>query len=43
MLGGFVESEKNLSHDGDYWVAEDARIYESVRVDYKIDDGNVNK
>jgi hypothetical protein len=28
-LGGFIESEKNLSHDGEAWVGEDARVYEN--------------
>ena len=26
-LGGFIESEKNLDHDGDAWVTGDARIF----------------
>ena len=25
--GGFIESEKNLSQDGDAWVSGDARVY----------------
>lgn len=25
-LGGFIESEKNLDHDGDAWVFENARV-----------------
>lgn len=25
-LGGFVESEENLSHEGDCWIADDARV-----------------
>lgn len=28
-LGGFVEGEHNLSHDGDCWVYEEACVYES--------------
>jgi len=27
MLGGWVESEGNLSHDGDCWVCDDAQVY----------------
>ena len=30
--GGYVESEKNLSHDGNCWVYDDAEVYESARV-----------
>lgn len=26
-LGGFVESENNLSHEGDAWVWGDAQVY----------------
>ncbi len=26
-LGGFIESEDNLSHDGEAWVGENARVY----------------
>ena len=26
-LGGFVEKEENLDHDGDAWVSGDARVY----------------
>ena len=26
-LGGYVESEKSLSHEGDAWVSGDARVY----------------
>ena len=26
-LGGFLEKEGNLSHDGDAWVSGDARVY----------------
>ena len=25
--GGYVESEDNLSHDGDCWVSDNARVY----------------
>jgi len=27
-LGGFIESEKNLDHDGDAWLTGDAWVYE---------------
>jgi hypothetical protein len=31
-LGGYVESERNLSQDGDCWVADDAWVYDNARV-----------
>ena len=31
-LGGFVESEDNLSQKGDAWVTDEARVYEDARV-----------
>ena len=31
-LGGFIESENNLSHGGDGWVFNDARIFENAKV-----------
>ena len=31
-IGGFVESDKNLSHDGDAWVYGDARVWGDARV-----------
>ena len=31
-IGGFVESESNLSHYGDCWVFGDAKVYEKARV-----------
>ena len=31
-FGGFVESEKNLSQDGDAWVANDAQVYKSAYI-----------
>lgn len=31
-LGGLIESERNLSHDGDAWVYENARVYEDAEV-----------
>ncbi len=30
--GGFVESEKNLSHDGDAWVYGNAKVYDSATI-----------
>lgn len=32
-LGGFIEDELNLSHDGDAWVYDNARVYGDARVD----------
>ena len=31
-LGGWIEKEENLSHDGDCWVTGEARIYGNARV-----------
>ena len=31
-LGGFVESEKNLSHEGDCWISNDAKVYDFARI-----------
>ena len=31
-LGGFIESESNLSHDGDCWVADFAYVYGDAKV-----------
>ena len=31
-LGGYVEKEENLSHDGDAWVCGDAQVYGNARV-----------
>ena len=31
-LGGYIESEINLSHDGDCWVADNARVFGNARV-----------
>ena len=31
-LGGFVEKEENLDHDGDAWVYGDAQVYGDARV-----------
>lgn len=32
QLGGWVETEKNLSQDGDCWIYDDAKVYEAARV-----------
>ena len=32
-IGGFVESEANLSHEGDCWIYDSALVYEKARVD----------
>ncbi|WP_375703921.1 hypothetical protein [Bartonella sp. AD13SXNS] len=32
QLGGFIENENNLSHDGNCWVYENARIANDVHV-----------
>lgn len=31
-LGGYIEKEKNLDHDGECWVADDAKVYNKARV-----------
>ena len=31
-LGGYIGSEKNLSHDGNCWVSENAQVYGNVWV-----------
>ena len=31
-LGGFIESEKNLDHDGNAWVFDSACVFDSARV-----------
>ena len=31
-LGGFVESESNLGHDGDCWIGGNAKVYDNGRV-----------
>ena len=31
-LGGYIQREKNLSHDGDAWVADNAKVYDSAQV-----------
>ena len=30
--GGYVENEKNLSHEGDCWVYNSAKVYDNARV-----------
>ena len=32
QLGGFIESENNLSHDGNAWICSNAEVYGNVRV-----------
>jgi hypothetical protein len=31
-IGGYIEKESNLSHDGDCWIYDDARVYGNARV-----------
>ena len=31
-LGGFIENEKNLSHEGLCWVSDEARVFDSASV-----------
>jgi tetrahydrodipicolinate N-succinyltransferase len=31
-LGGYIEKEDNLSHAGNAWVADDARVYDNAQV-----------
>lgn len=31
-IGGYVESEDNLSHDGDCWIYDDAMVYANARI-----------
>lgn len=31
-LGGYIESESNLSQDGTAWVSDDAKVYDTARV-----------
>jgi carbonic anhydrase/acetyltransferase-like protein (isoleucine patch superfamily) len=31
-LGGFVQNESNLSHKGDCWIYENAKVYEEAKV-----------
>jgi len=31
-MGGYIESEKNLSHDGNCWVADHGLVYEKGQV-----------
>ena len=48
-LGGYIESESNLSHEGNCWVYDDAYIYKGLRVsgeaqvfkDYKVLGGHI--
>ena len=38
--GSFIESESNLSHDGDAWVSDNAKVFGNARVycDARISD-----
>lgn len=36
-LGGYVEKEENLSHDGDAWVSGNARVYGNAQVSGNAD------
>ena len=38
-IGGFIESETNLSHNGDCWVFDDAKVYGNAKV---FDDAKVS-
>lgn len=31
-LGGYVEDESNLSHEGDCWIGEDAKVFDRATV-----------
>lgn len=31
-LGGWIEKEDNLSHNGEAWVGDDAQVFEDARV-----------
>ena len=31
-LGGYIEKEENLSHDGNCWVYQDAKVYDKAKV-----------
>ena len=31
-LGGYIESEKNLSHDGNCWISGNARVYGDAKI-----------
>jgi len=31
-IGGYIESENNLSHEDDAWVSENAQVYGDARV-----------
>lgn len=33
-LGGWVESEKNLSHEGKCWITDNAMIFDNARVEH---------
>ena len=31
-LGGFIEKEENLSHEGNCWVRDDVTVYDNARI-----------
>lgn len=31
-LGGYIESEKNLSHRGSCWIYNDSKVYEDAEI-----------
>ena len=37
-LGGWIESDANLSQDGDAWVGGEARVYGEARVDGTVEE-----
>lgn len=39
-LGGYIQSDKNLSHEGNCWVYDNAKVYDNARV---RDDASVSK
>ena len=42
-LGGYVEKEENLDHDGDAWVCGNARVYDNADYAYAHGFGSVNR
>ena len=42
-LGGYIEKEENLDHDGDAWVCGDARVYGNADYAYAPGFGSVNR
>lgn len=39
-LGGFIEKESNLSHDGDCWIYDDAKVFDNARI---LDNAKITK